>query len=201
MALLAFPLLLLGLLAGDYRESAKRLAAQVECAEALYALGRFEDGLEVLKVADESRALPPEHAQLLATTLLRLGRSAEAARVLRTVRESAPGTLHALVATVTDRSGAVPASERAVAPASPGARWASTGPPTASVRVSTGCRRGAPSSPSWPPGGRSPASLVLDESWRYYPWLNFGVLVEDGVVTGITVTPFICPPSRSPKPR
>ena len=27
------------------------------------------------------------------------------------------------------------------------------------------------------------------EAWRYYPSLNFGVFVHDGVVAGISVTP------------
>jgi tetratricopeptide (TPR) repeat protein len=30
---------------------------------------------------------------------------------------------------------------------------------------------------------------LLDEWWSYYPFLNFGVLIEDGVVSGISVTP------------
>lgn len=30
---------------------------------------------------------------------------------------------------------------------------------------------------------------LLDEWWSYYPFLNFGVLLEDGVVRGISVTP------------
>lgn len=30
---------------------------------------------------------------------------------------------------------------------------------------------------------------ALDETWSYYPFLNLGLLVEEGVITGLTVTP------------
>ncbi len=38
-----------------------------------------------------------------------------------------------------------------------------------------------------------------DEVWRYYPGLEFGVLIENGIVTGITVAPVTVPAPKEAK--
>jgi tetratricopeptide (TPR) repeat protein len=92
-----------------------RLSALRDYAEALYAAERPADCVEVLKTVEQLGPLPPEHAQVLAAALQRLGRWVEAARVLREIRRSAPESVHALVATVVDCTGEVAPHDRALA--------------------------------------------------------------------------------------
>lgn len=91
------------------------VAAAGEYALLLHLDGYFAEAIEVLKAAEQIRPLAVEHAQILATALTAAGRSIEAARVLREVREADPDSLQAWIAAVTDLSGAVPPDERAAA--------------------------------------------------------------------------------------
>lgn len=93
------------------------VAAAGDYALLLHLNGWFDEAIEVLKAAEQIRPLPAEHAQVLASALAAAGRSVEAARVLRGIRDSEPGSLQALIATVIDVSGAVEPDDRAAAAA------------------------------------------------------------------------------------
>lgn len=91
------------------------VAAAGEYGLLLHLNGFYSQAIEVLKAAEQVRPLAAEHAQVLASALTTVGRAVEAARVLSEIREAEPGSLQALIAAVTDLSGAVPADERAAA--------------------------------------------------------------------------------------
>ncbi len=46
------------------------------------------------------------------------------------------------------------------------------------------------------PAEPTPPEPVEEEVWSFYPQLDFGVLLEDDLVTGITVTPVTLPEAR-----
>ena len=96
-------------------DPAAYLAAVADVASQCYAAGRMPECIEVLKAAEQVAPLPPELAQLLAASLIAIGRSVEAARVLQDLRVSAPESLYALVSYVADVTGAIPPAERAAA--------------------------------------------------------------------------------------
>lgn len=91
------------------------LAAVADVAGQYFTANRMPECIEVLKAAEQVAPLPPELAQLLAGSLIAIGRSVEAARVLQALRLSAPESLYALASYVADVTGATPPAERAAA--------------------------------------------------------------------------------------
>jgi len=91
------------------------LAAAADVASQYFFTGRMAECVEVLKAAEQVAPLPPELSQLLSGSLIALGRSVEAARVMQALRLSAPDSIYALASYVADVTGATPPAERAAA--------------------------------------------------------------------------------------
>jgi tetratricopeptide (TPR) repeat protein len=91
------------------------LAAVADVASQYFVTNRMPECIEVLKAAEQVAPLPPELSQLLSASLIVLGRSVEAARVLQELRVSAPDSIYALASYVADVTGATPPAERAAA--------------------------------------------------------------------------------------
>lgn len=91
------------------------LAAVADVASRYFVDNRMEECVGVLKAAEQVAPLPPELSQLLSASLIVLGRSVEAARVLQELRVSASDSIYALASYVSDVTGATPPAERAAA--------------------------------------------------------------------------------------